>query len=246
METFVYNSITFTVLSKRPYKAGVGNKNDQSDAYDPTFAGKVEIPNFAVFNDQKYLVTRIHPYAFNLSFITEAFIPGTIRVIEDHAFWRCFYLKKITFEENSVLEIIDELSFYDSYALEELRIPSKCLKEIRMYAFLYSHSIKTVYIGSAAHIADYAFSSLNDLTDFYFCGTNTISNDIFKYMENNLNWTVSSNVRIHVPPTYKGNFSTREVTDRNYQCPSQACIKEYDVPYSCSFSKNRILYDIVY
>ena len=238
METFVYNSITFTILNKRSAKVGVGNKKNPSISISSTFSGKVEIPNFAVLNNQKYIVTRVHSYAFNHSLITEAFISGTIQVIEDLAFYRCIHLKKITFEENSVLKSIGDNSFYDSYALEELRIPGKCLREIKHAAFQYSHVIKTVYIASASQIAEYAFSGLNSITDFYFCGTNTISNAIFKNTTNAAKWNVPSNMRIHVPSSYKGTFATLSVTDRNYQCPSQTCIKEYNYGCSCQAAKS--------
>ena len=99
---------------------------------------------------------------------------------------------------------------------------------------MYCHRIQKVYLGSARKIQNKAFSGLNSLTDFYFCGSNSINNDIFAQIENYNNWNVPDNLNIHVTSFYTGKLGTRDVNDREYTCSDNSCIKEYKIECTCN------------
>ena len=237
MQVFEYKNITFTVINKRQKKVGTGSKKSPGISIDPTFAGSIEIPSFAVFCSKKYIVSQINSYSFNYSKITEVFIPSTISIIEERSFYRCKSLLNVTFEENSALKIIGRYAFYDAYHLKGLYISSKCIKEIGEGAFRYSYSMKNVFLGSANKIGEYAFSGLSSITDFYFCGANTISTEIFKNVTNPGGYYVPNDLRIHASSLYQGSFAALDVNDRDYKCPSQTCVREYYVDCSCKLNR---------
>ena len=232
MEVFQFNSITFTVLNKRLRYAGVGNGSNNGLAINSSFNSKLVIPSFATYKNVKYLVTEILNSAFKECSITETYIPSSITKIGQDAFRGCKNHAKMVFEESSSLTFIGPGAFYDNYALESINIPSNCIEEIKDGAFAYCHKVKTVFLGSARKIGDYSFSGLNSLTDFYFCGTTQINNDIFKHISDAA-WNVPNNINIHTTNEYSGNLGLRTVTDNNYVCPSNACIKNYNIIHTC-------------
>ena len=246
MEVFQFNSMIFTILNRRLRYAGIGNGISKGLAIDKSFNGKLIIPSFATYKNTKYLVTEILPYAFQQCSITEAYIPSSITKIGNYAFYKCNNNSKITFEESSSLAYIGTYAFYDNYALGNINLPSNCIDEIGSCAFQYCHLVKKVYLGSGRKIGGYAFTGLASLIDFYFCGTTQITNDIFIF-EPRASWNVPENINIHTTNAYSGNLGLRPVTDNNYVCPSNTCIKNYNIMHTCKSksSPNSVLFVLI-
>lgn len=247
MEVFQFNSMTFTILNKRLRYVGIGDGINKGLAIDDaSFNGKLIIPSFAIYKNVKYLVTEILPYAFKQCSITETYIPSSITKIDNYAFYQCNKNSKITFEESSSLKYIGTAAFYNNYALENIDLPSNCINEIGGNAFQYCHNVKTVHLASGRNIIAKSFSGLASLTDFYFCGTKQITDDIFYFVSTAI-WNVPEKINIHTTNAYSGNLGLRPVTDNNYVCPSNTCIKNYNIMHTCKSksSPNSVLFVLI-
>ena len=238
MTEFSYKGLIFTVINSKKRFVGVGRKSDPYQAIDYTNKSVINIPNMAVNNGKRYIVTEILEKAFYWCNITGSTIPSTITRIHKRAFYKCYYQKTVIFEENSSLKRIDEYAFYDNLVLETIYVPSKCIKIIENYAFLYTIGATTVFLGSAAYIGNKAFSSMRKLTNFYFCGSNTIDNPLFTHISGSA-YNTSYDISIYTTSSYEGDFGQLPVKDKSYICPVQQCINQNFDENSCTHKSKR-------
>lgn len=87
-------------------------------------------------------------------------IPSYISKIASNAFYSCNHIKKVEFEANSQLTMIDDYAFYES-SVVDINIPSK-VKRIGIGAFASFCKIKNVVFSNDSEIEiidDYAFNS---------------------------------------------------------------------------------------
>lgn len=148
-----------------------GNKIVDKNGKAKTKEGKYEmseiiIPEYVIFDGEKYSVTEIDPAAFIAhTNINSVVFPETLKTIDAAAFWGCS-LKSIVLPES--LEKIGAASFYASgdKIFKELYIP-KGVKEIGAEAFLFlgpNRSYRGFYQGTLSCIPD--FVSKGNCKDF--------------------------------------------------------------------------------
>jgi hypothetical protein len=145
----------------------------------------IEIPS--TFDGKS--VVEIGYTSFAHSNITSIFISKGIKYLNNGAFYGCYYLTEVRFEEESALEKIDYNVFYKCTSLTKINIP-KTLVTVRTGMFSYNSALECLsYLGST----DFSSSS--------FFSTETAS------------------VKIHVASTYpSGTFGGRSVIKDDGTC----------------------------
>lgn len=89
-----------------------------------------------------------------LDALEEVYIPGSVKVIGDYAFYSCEHLTKVEMEEG--VERLGEMAFGSCYQLAEITIP-KSVKEIGSSCFLYT-KIKELTVSPDCQVAEDVFS----------------------------------------------------------------------------------------
>lgn len=97
-----------------------------------TYEGDLKLPQQVSFDNRTYELVAIGRNAFAESDIASIYIPSSVRLIDEKAFYNCLSLKKVEME-NSV-ETIGDFAFSGCNFLEEINI-SRQLKELGEYAF---------------------------------------------------------------------------------------------------------------
>lgn len=105
-------------------------------------------------------------------------IPENIETIGKLAFGSCYYLKRVTFAENSSLDTIGELAFSDCEKLKAIKFPEG-LTTIMYCAFEWS-GIEKIYIPQSVQFVDIYAAQRSSLTDVYYAGTRAQWSDILK------------------------------------------------------------------
>ena len=92
-------------------------------------------------------------------------IPKNINQINDYAFFRCYNLETVTFEENSQISIIEDYAFSECYKLKSINLPDS-ITEIYGCAFLGCRSLEAVTIPkNLLTLASDAFSNCPSLQE---------------------------------------------------------------------------------
>lgn len=89
-------------------------------------------------------IRSIGPCSFISSCIQEIMIPSYVREIGQSAFANCFNMKVVEFEENSELELIDQMAFFEA-VIKKIVIPQR-IKKIGNSAFGYCNELKCIEI----------------------------------------------------------------------------------------------------
>lgn len=135
------------------------------------------------------------------------FIPKTVRVIEQHAFYECENLKEVIFEEGSNLEEIKELAFCDCVNLESITIP-KTVTKISAMAFAGCTNLKEVKFeenSKLRRINSQAFSENYNLVDFIFPkSVETLEDNVFYDCFNLTEITIPKTLRFVRPLAFAG------------------------------------------
>ena len=99
--------------------------------------------------------------------LTSIEVPSSVTSIEEYAFNSCKNLKKVTFEENSKLESIENSAFEDCCLLTNIKIPAS-VRSIGEDAFANCSSFTSIEIpASVTSIMWGAFDGCENLTDIY-------------------------------------------------------------------------------
>ena len=226
--------IYYTVIDEIRKKAKVGrnvvvNKSNALADESLTF---INIKPYVVIESKTYKTERIEANAFPQNhFITDVFIPSTIKVIGAYSFYECSKLKYIRFEEGSKLEVIEYKAFGLLPSCEEIILTSSKLRTIGRCAFGNNNgALKRIVIPYfVKEIQESAFAGIANLADIYFCGSAQFDSLIFKEA---FYTKLPANFNIHV--TYKytiGTFGGRNVTESNYHgayCPRTSICKTYN------------------
>ena len=96
-------------------------------------------------------------------------ITENIETIGKLAFGSCYYLKSVTFAENSSLDTVCEFAFSDCESLKTLKLPEG-LKSIMYCAFEWS-GIERIFIPQSVQFVDSYAAQESSLTDVYYAGT---------------------------------------------------------------------------
>ena len=94
-----------------------------------------------IFFEEGSRLKTIGDYAFTDTPLTAISIPASVTHIAEGAFAKCEYLSSVTFANDSQLESIDAIAFWNCYALKKITIPA-----------------------SVTHIDDYAFDNCPNLS----------------------------------------------------------------------------------
>lgn len=94
-------------------------------------------------------------------------IPSSVVLICNYAFSRCSSLKKITFEDSSLLKEIGKGSFYGCISLENISIPST-VTSINDHSFHECSLINKIFLPSVNSIGKYAFAKCSSLEEVIF------------------------------------------------------------------------------
>jgi hypothetical protein len=94
-----------------------------------------------IFFEEGSQLKTIGDYAFTDTPLTAISIPASVTNIAEGAFAKCEYLSSVTFANDSQLESIDAIAFWNCYALKKITIPA-----------------------SVTHIDDYAFDNCPNLS----------------------------------------------------------------------------------
>ncbi|KAK8896141.1 hypothetical protein M9Y10_014034 [Tritrichomonas musculus] len=89
---------------------------------------------------------------FASRYIENAVIPSNIKIIGSAAFQNCIHLKVVTFEENSMLNTIDDFVFYNT-PFERIVIPPT-VKRLGELSFAMCLSLKKVYISNDSELEE--------------------------------------------------------------------------------------------
>ena len=101
--------------------------------------------------------------------ITEVKLPGTLREIENYAFWECRSLKRVDMEEG--LTEIGMRAFASCKTLKEVRIPGS-VRKIGDYAFDSCYDLESVILNEGLEeIGEEAFGTSEELTEISIPGT---------------------------------------------------------------------------
>lgn len=164
-------------------------------------------------------VKSVGNHAFFNCFFEEIFIPNSVMCIGENAFSSCATLKKVVFESNSKLKVIEDAAFYDCYNLESINLEvCSNLLSIEDSAFMQCKSIKSIIIpngvvkigrlafdfcyslekitipNSVKSIGGSMFYLCDNLTDIFYEGTKEQWDEIIIYDEND-EW--KSKITIH-------------------------------------------------
>lgn len=114
-------------------------------------------------------ITSIGNSAFRYNeFITFVFIPDTIVLIDDYAFYSCFSLANVCISEKSKLKQIGYSSFLACYLLEKIYLPNTLI-EIEKFAFYDSGLQNVVIPNSVTIIGSEAFNVLTCIMIYSRC-----------------------------------------------------------------------------
>ena len=168
---------------KTGYKA-VGISTSYGNGLWNTSFTEIQIPS--TFDGKK--VIEIRKSAFRETQITKIFIPKTILFIDKGAFYKCYQLSEVRFEEESHLEKIGAQCFYGCTKLEKIDLPA---------------SIKTIISSSSSQL----FFETNKLNCVSYLGTTNFESNYF------FSKTPS---KILVSPSYPSNkFGQKNITKNN-------------------------------
>ena len=123
-----------------------------------------------IFFEEGSQLKTIGDYAFTDTPLTAISIPASVTNIAEGAFAKCEYLSSVTFANDSQLESIDAIAFWNCYALKKITIPA-----------------------SVTHIDDYAFDCNRNLSAVTILAQTppTLGTDVFA--------GIAENFRIYVP-----------------------------------------------
>lgn len=122
-----------------------GKSSMELDYYDSLIfcSRQIETFDFSIFNSYSFInIKIIGPHSFAFTLIDEIKIPSSVTLIDTASFANCKYLKKIAFDEDSMLETIDYNAFAGS-AISSISFPSK-LKKIETFAFVFCSNLKII------------------------------------------------------------------------------------------------------
>ena len=109
-------------------------------------------------------------------YITEVVLPSTLITISDHAFYYCYNIQKVNFEDATSLTTIDQYAFYNCYGIKEVSFKnSTSLKTIGEYAFYNCDSIEEIEFPKSLESVGYeAFADIANLKSLTFddCSVN--------------------------------------------------------------------------
>lgn len=128
----------------------------------------VTIPNNIEVNGKIYDIKHIGMYAFSLTNIISVEIPKSVVTIEHGAFYNCFLLENIIFENDAMLNYIGSNAFNSCQSLKTITFPNK-LEKIAGFAFSSCNNLETAFINSEAKVTNLSFSSTPKLV-LYFLG----------------------------------------------------------------------------
>ena len=125
------------------YKLDTDNKTAKVK-YSIDYAFDVIIPEYIVYENEKYKVTSIGVDAFyGCTDLTAVIIPNSVTKIEKGAFFGCTKLESINIPD-SVTEIGED-AFFDCESLQTIEIP-KSITKIGENAFAYCKSLQNITI----------------------------------------------------------------------------------------------------
>ena len=98
-----------------------------------------------IFFEEGSRLKTIGDYAFTDTPLTAISIPASVTNIAEGAFAKCEYLSSVTFANDSQLESIDAIAFWNCYALKKITIPAS-VTHIDDYAFDGNRNLSAVTI----------------------------------------------------------------------------------------------------
>lgn len=129
----------------------------------PLYSGNVDIPDIVSYGDSDYTVTAIGSGAFYGSTeLDSVFIPATVTLIKDNAFYDCVKLKAVSNLENAPITSIEEQAFGQCRSLYIIDFPAS-LTSIGDKAFKNCSGLFYVTFNSTAcqdNIGEDAFSGV--------------------------------------------------------------------------------------
>ena len=136
-DTVMLDEITgleFELVSGEAFITGAGSYSDTEN---------LVIPKTVKSGGKTYSVVSIGDYAFKKSDYKSVFIPKSIRSIGRAVFDQCEKIKKVIFEEGSVLKDIGVLAFSDNNSLKAIRIPDS-VNRLREEALFYCDNMAAI------------------------------------------------------------------------------------------------------
>ena len=116
------------------------------------YDGDITIPSTVTFNEKTYTVSAVGLYAFYKATITSITLPGTIAIIDEHAFWYCKNLHSINFAPNSTTEMrIGIYAFAECSNLRYINIPDY-VTSIDDNAFFYTGLEMIIFGNSVSYL----------------------------------------------------------------------------------------------
>jgi hypothetical protein len=112
-------------------------------------------------------ITSFDSYAFFETSLTELFIAENVSLIGAHAFDSCNDLSEVTFDENSKLSKIGDMSFYKCKNLTEISLPEKLLS-IGSYCFSQSDISELIIPDSVQSLGTSVFNDCFNLERIEF------------------------------------------------------------------------------
>lgn len=114
-------------------------------------------------------VTKIADKAFICENIKSVFIPESVKVIENEAFYECTSLEEVRFENG--VEEIGIKAFSGCTSLEEIELPDSLIS-LDARAFAYCLNLETIYIPKTlSRLEMWTFNQCSSLSAIYFDGT---------------------------------------------------------------------------
>jgi len=127
------------------------------------FSGSVILDESIYFAGKDYPLVTIGRSAFSRSGITSIIIPAGVKEICDNAFYACFDLACVIFEDGSQLEEIGKSAFFYCFSLRNIVIPEGVIR-ISEGAFRSCQNLVTVEMPkSVTSIENYAFCECDSL-----------------------------------------------------------------------------------